>query len=760
MGIAETLVAKAKGLFDRSFDPETARKLPRVSAAGQSNIPGLYMVGEIAGTPLIKLGLNAGVDLIDRLAESLGSNRESIEATIPNGASGEATGDGDGRMYDVLIVGAGSSGLGAADRCQQLDLRYIVIEQQRAGQLIRNFTKAKPLFAEPEGVPLKSRLWFEECNKEELLAKWDQQIPELGLAINEYEQVADIRREAGSDGFTVTTDKSAYRARRVVLAIGRAGNPRKLRVDGERDNAARISQNVADPDEWNDRDLVVFGAGDVACEAAIVLADRGNRVSLVAPDKEFTFPKKRNIDAVHERVESGKIKLYLSHKAVAVTQTQIEIAHTETGAASSLEYDHLFRCIGADLPLKFFDRVGIKLEGTWDAARWMTLAVAFAVCFTIYAVKKPAWPFMPGSLLESIPNAITWMTPAFLGQAVRVDPVFYYAAGYSLVMTIFGLKAYRRWGVAYNDSYQKKRYLSLIVVQWTLGFIIPAIVMYWVHFKVGDNMWLGRSGNYWHAFGMELAFPLYFSMFFYDVGLFYLVYGLLSTFVVIPIFAVFHGKRYCTWFCGCGGLAETLGDRWRHLAPKGKLSRRWEWMSAAVMVWAFGAAIFVLARVGFGLYAGGDAFRPDGFAASVLKSYGWVADFWLAAVIPVTLYPIAGGKVWCRYWCPLAKWMQLWSKWFGRLRIVSNEKCITCGDCSRYCQVGIDVMGFAKNQQEFSNKNSACIHCGICITVCPMDVLSFDSNGTGTATARFAKQKPVMPTVDGRAIPSESQTLA
>ena len=85
-------------------------------------------------------------------------------------------------------------------------------------------------------------------------------------------------------------------------------------------------------------------------------------------------------------------------------------------------------------------------------------------------------------------------------------------------MTWFGLKAYNRWGVQYNDGYQKKRYLSLIVTQWTLGFLIPAAIMYWVHHKVGDNMWLGKAGNYWHAFGIELAFPLYFSMFFYDVG--------------------------------------------------------------------------------------------------------------------------------------------------------------------------------------------------------------------------------------------------
>ncbi len=726
--ITTTLAGAVRGLFDRSFDPETALRLPELDARGQSNVPGLYMVGEIAGTPLIKLGLNAGVDMIDRLKDELQSAKHE---------------SADGETLDVLIVGAGSSGLGAADRCDQLGLRYVVIEQQRAAQLIRSFTKGKPLFAEPEHIELKSRLWFEECSKEELLKKWDGQIPELGLAIHEFEQVTGVRRSAGGD-FTVTTDKSTYRARRVVLAIGRAGNPRKLRAPGETEHAEKISQNVADPDEWRDNDLVVFGAGDVACEAAVVLADGGNRVALVAPDREFTYPKKRNIDAVAERARAGKIDIHLSHKAVAIEDGTLKIEHVDTGEKTALRYDHIFRCIGAELPLRFFDAIGVKLERTWDVKRWVTLAVAFLVCYSIYGVKKPAWPFAPGDALAKVPHMVTFETPAIVGQAVRIDPVFWYACLYSVVMTVFGLKAYRKWGVAYNDGYQKKRYISLIVVQWSLGFIIPAIIMYWIHFKVGDNMWLGKAGNYWHAFGIELAFPLYFSMFFYDVGLFYLIFGLIATFIIIPILSIFHGKRYCTWFCGCGGLAETLGDRWRHLAPKGKVSRRWEWMNAAVMIWAFVAAGFVLARTGFGIYAGSAAFNAQGWAASALSSYGWVADFWLAAVIPVSLYPIAGGKIWCRYWCPLAKWMQLWSKWFGRLRIVSNDKCITCGECSRYCQVGIDVMGFAKNGQEFSNKNSACIHCGICVTVCPMDVLSFDNHGTGVV-AITAHGKPIAP---------------
>ncbi len=99
--------------------------------------------------------------------------------------------------------------------------------------------------------------------------------------------------------------------------------------------------------------------------------------------------------------------------------------------------------------------------------------------------------------------------------------------------------------------------------------------------------------------------------------------------------------------------------------------------------------------------------------------------------------------------------MQLWSKWFGRLRIISDEKCISCGECSRYCQIGIDVMGFAKNQQDFSNINTSCIHCVICITVCPMEVLTFDSNGVGAITAARRQSHPIMPTLEGSPLSRE-----
>jgi ferredoxin-type protein NapH len=235
----------------------------------------------------------------------------------------------------------------------------------------------------------------------------------------------------------------------------------------------------------------------------------------------------------------------------------------------------------------------------------------------------------------------------------------------------------------------------------------------------------------WRAWGLYQPWPLFFNTFHWwnasDPQALILAFvgaGLFGSFVAIPLAARRHGKRFCTWVCGCGGLAETLGDRWRHLAAKGPRSRAWEFQGVVVLV---AAAIVTLVTVG-----AFDTRADNAWAAA----YSYVVDFWLVAVIPIALYPFFGGKVWCRYWCPLAAWNGLLARWYGRLQIESNADCITCTQCSRYCQVGVDVMQFAKNQQAFDNRNSACIQCGICIDVCPMDVLKFSQREPSVAAKR------------------------
>lgn len=701
-------------LFDNKFDPATI-KLPEVNEKHESNIPGLYIIGEVGGTPLIKLGLNQGHELI-----------EDLFGSQPPSKNGDD-------VFDVLIVGAGASGLGAASHAHELGINYIVIEQGKPANLIRSFTKGKPLFIEPLDVPLKSSMWAEESSKEELLAKWDQEIAERGLKINSHEAVTDIKK--ATDFFVVTTSKTTYKARYVVLAIGKAGNPRKAGVPGENEYGEKIAHFLADPDEFRNKDILIYGGGDVAAEAAIALAPH-NRITMVTIDPEFLYPKKRNIDKLHELQQQGKLTVHFDSKLKEIGSDFV--IFEKDRREIKLKNDQVFEMIGAELPLKFFNKIGVKLEGDWDIKRYLYLAAMFVICYTVYAIKAPWWPFNQTFFADATGNAqnlkdyltLNWN---IFGFTKYVSPGFWYAALYTAFMSYFGFKAYVRWGVNYKDSYQKKRYITLIATQWSLGFLVPEFIMWYVHYNAGANIILGSPEYSWKAYGFEYIWPLQFHQFFYDISLFYIIWGLMTAFVVIPILSIHHGKRYCTWFCGCGGLAETWGDRWRHKAPKGRRAKAWEWMNVAVLVWAFVATLLVGGNMLFGYLWYGDIYHWFGPLSDIGEKarswYAYIADFWLVGVIPVTLYPFFGGKVWCRYWCPLAKWMEFWSHRFGKLGIKSNEKCITCGECSRYCEVGIDVMSFAKNQERFSNQNTSCIQCGICVTVCPMDVLSFDKRG-------------------------------
>ncbi|MFQ5675719.1 MAG: NAD(P)-binding domain-containing protein, partial [bacterium] len=406
-------------LFDNKFDPAIV-KLPQVSDTQESNIPGLYIIGEVSGTPLIKLGLNQGNDLINRLFE----NKPSLN--LPSD------------VHDVLIVGAGASGIGAANRAQELSLKYIVIEQGKPANLIHSFTKGKPLFMEPLDVPLQSSMWCEEGKKEDLLAAWDKQIKERGIKINSHEAVSDIKKL--TDMFVVTTSKGTYKAKVVILAIGKAGNPRKAGVPGEKEHAEKIAHFLADPDEYNGNDILIYGGGDVAAEAAIALAPR-NKVTMVTIDEELIFPKKRNVEKLKDLEKHGKLDLHLNTRLTEIGAKTVKFEKDKR--LHEIKNDRVFEMIGAELPIKFFNKVGIKLEGSWDWKRYLYLGALFVIFYCVYAIKAPWWPFNQTFFSDPAGNPINFKdTLTFywnlFGFAKDISPSFWYAALYTAFMTYFG----------------------------------------------------------------------------------------------------------------------------------------------------------------------------------------------------------------------------------------------------------------------------------------------------------------------------------
>ena len=717
MGFAATFSNQLRTMFGAKPPDPSYPVLPEIGENLESSIPGLYLTGDIGGTPLIKLGLNEGVDLANRLRAELGPPTET-----------------DPELLDVVIVGAGSSGLGAAMRAHELGMRYVVLESDRIATTVHNMYKGKILFAEPDVVPNRSGMWFEECTREELLERWQRQVDSAGLAVHEHEKVKDVKQQDGH--FVVETPRRVYRARRVILAVGKVGNPRKAGAAGEAEQAGRIHHHLVDPDRYAGKRIFIYGGGDVAAEAALALCET-NDVTLVTVDEALTFPRKRNVDALLAAQAAGRLALHLASTLVRIEAASVTFRDAG-GDEQTIANDVMFEMIGAELPLPLFRRIGIRLEGDWYVRRWVYLGLTFLFAYSLYGLKKfpelPfAWPFNHLFSIESFTGVVgqmfaiaflpfSWMfqeqAKQDIGNTLWFQQGYLYSLLYTALFTAFAFQAFHRWtSIARDNRYQKWRYVSLTSFQ--VGFFFIANVLAVQALSVQHS---------WRAWGLSQPWPLSISTFnwFSTSDPKFVVYGFIGaglflTFVAIPWASRNHGKRFCTWICGCGGLAETLGDRWRHLAPKGKRSRSWEFQGAVVLV---AATIATVVTVGM------FKTRADNIW---MQSYQYMVEFWLIAVIPIALYPFFGGKVWCRYWCPLAAWNQVLARWYGRLAIKSNENCISCTMCSRHCQVGVDVMAFAKNGASFDNRNSGCIQCGICIDVCPMDVLAFERSSPESA---------------------------
>jgi ferredoxin-type protein NapH len=313
-----------------------------------------------------------------------------------------------------------------------------------------------------------------------------------------------------------------------------------------------------------------------------------------------------------------------------------------------------------------------------------------------------------------------------VNQIKLVDPIsrwisgnpasqwFLYGFSYCTTMIIFGIRMMIKYR---NNGYQLVRTTSVLFFQIGFAFLIPEIL-------VRFNLPYMDFKNAW---------PLDYD-FFFDwninsliangkVGIFMLVWGGLLTAVIIPVMVYFYGKRwYCSWVCGCGGLSETLGDPFRQHSDKGIKAWKVErYLIHGVLVFAIIMTAFTLGS----FFSGSSSFM--GIETYTLqKYYGFLIGSIFSGVIGTGFYPIFGNRVWCRFGCPLAAYMGLVQRYKSRFRITTNGgQCISCGNCSTYCEQGIDVRAYAQKGQNIVR--SSCVGCGICSAVCPRGVLKLEN---------------------------------
>ena len=315
-------------------------RVPSVRENFETNVPGVFIVGELSGLGLIKTAVNEGKLVVDHLRDRL------------NSAGGEKGSD----VYDVAIVGAGPAGLSASLTAQQYGLRYITLEQGEIASTIRQYPRQKFLMAEPIQIPLYGTLYVGDGTKEALLAVWETIIANTGVQIRTNEKVEVVRKNASS--FHVKTTRDEYLARYVVLALGKQGSPRKLGVEGE--DLPKLSYKLIEADSYCGKNILVVGGGDSAVEAALALSRSAkNNVVLSYRGGSFQRARERNCDHLLQAQREGRLRVMLNSVVERITPEEVIVR--DSLGQSSFHNDFVFALIGGEAPEEFLQKIGIDI---------------------------------------------------------------------------------------------------------------------------------------------------------------------------------------------------------------------------------------------------------------------------------------------------------------------------------------------------------------------------------------------------------------
>ena len=767
------IVAYTRWLHTR-WPAGAVEKLPVTGENGITNLPGVRIVGDLSGIPLLKFSSQTATNAVRAmLKEPAFQKRDTSQADV----------------LDLAIIGAGVGGVSAAIEAKKAQLRFAVYEATQLFSTVVNFPKAKPIYTYPTELKLDGGLIFHATVKEALVEEMEAQQRAAGVE----PVAARIERLERSGNLLVLhhADGKTARAHRVIVAIGRSGNFRKLGCPGE--NLDKVYNRLFDPKEYAGKEVLVVGGGDTALETSIAIAACGGKVTLSYRKREFARPKPENVEKLQllvkdpaarvaverptsERVTTaansymrgdkapGSVRLMMETSVQKIEPTSATLRDA-SGQTQTIPNDVVFTMLGREAPLDFFRRSGIPIRGEWSPKTWVSFLAFFAFCSFLYVWKAgshlnqvfqqrhwfpfdvPAWlQTVGGSIAAASANPRTLLGTLTIDLA---DPGFYYSMGYTLLIIGFGLRRIRRR----NTAYVRLQTYTLMAFQFVPLFLLPYIVLplmghnggfdSGVMKTIADNLFpaanYGQGREYWRAFGLVLAWPLFIWNVFTSQPLWWwLAISFAQTFVIIPLIVYRWGKgAYCGWVCSCGAMAETMGDAHREKMPHGPFWNRLNMTGQVILIVALLIAGFrfvswmapdsAIGRATAQLYSG---MLSQWSVLGVELNYYHVVDIGIAGIIGLSMYFWFSGRVWCRFACPLAALMHIYAR-FSKYRIFpEKKKCISCNVCTSVCHQGIDVMNFANKGMPMEDPE--CVRCSACVQMCPTGVLTFgrlDSSG-------------------------------
>jgi thioredoxin reductase len=336
--------------------PQRAARIPALDSTYQSTVAGLYIVGEAAGTASINLAMRSGHEVVDVIASQLRHSSEPADPTV----------------YDLAVVGCGPAGLGASATAKVHGLNCLTLEKLTAAGTIRTYPRGKFVQATPIDIAEYGSFFLEGDNtKEGLLVEWEKIIRSMQLRVNEHQEVVGISRE-GNHLVLKTAAGDTFKARYVVLAIGVRGSPRRLGLPGE--TADRVFYNLVEPEQFQNKKVLVVGGGNAGAEVAQALADPrlNNTVCYSIREPALSRVTRENVEKVSALSEKKLLRLLPTSalKEIGPGRVVLEPVKAAPGEAGSggglsetitLDNDVIFAMIGAELPEKFLTSIGVRM---------------------------------------------------------------------------------------------------------------------------------------------------------------------------------------------------------------------------------------------------------------------------------------------------------------------------------------------------------------------------------------------------------------
>ncbi len=318
------------GLGDIKKRPD----IPCLNDANETNVPGIYIAGELGGFSLIRNAIAQGAMVVEDIAR---------KRTGSNG------------IPDVCIVGAGPAGLSAALCCLKNNLSYTIVDQQEPGGTILHYPRRKLVMTEPVEIPLYGRLKKHEYAKEDLLEIWEEIIARFEIEIQTGHKIEQIQSQ--EDGFHLASEKQSFAAHNVVLALGRRGYPRKLGVPGE--DRSKVMYKLIDAQAYHKKNILVVGGGDSAVEAAVGLArQKSNKVYISYRKSKFFRIKKKNEERIEGMIKKGRITPLFNSNVVEIKKDSVIVRIEDT--EKEIPNDYVFIFIGGKPPFEILKKAGIR----------------------------------------------------------------------------------------------------------------------------------------------------------------------------------------------------------------------------------------------------------------------------------------------------------------------------------------------------------------------------------------------------------------